>query len=162
PATVVTLRGPDGTTVLFKGSLDAFRGHSAAGVWTLAVTVATSDSPPATLVSWNLRIQFAGDQRLAARPNASGSRRTIAAVAHAPGAHGTNFVSDVRLLNRGTSPEEVMVIFTPRVDRAVPDRRSRRRGAECDAVRGDRPARDRRRIGLDRRQQPDLHPGPFG
>lgn len=113
PPAVVTLRGPDGTTAFLKGSLDAFRGHAAAGVWTLTVVVPVSDSPPATLLSWNLVIQFAGDQPLAARPATSGVRRMIAAVAHAPGANGTNFVSDVRLLNRGPSPDQVMVIFTP-------------------------------------------------
>lgn len=113
PPAAVTLTAPDGTSALYTGSLDAFRGHAGAGVWTLSVQVYTSDSPPATLVSWSLAIQFEGDQPEAARPLATGSSQTIAAVAHAAGANGTNFVSDVRILNRGTTAAQVTAIFTP-------------------------------------------------
>lgn len=113
PPATVNLRAPDGASALFPGSLDAFRGLAAAGVWTLSVQVNASDSPPATLASWSLAIQFEGDQPAASRPLATGSSQTIAAVAHTPGANGTNFVSDVRILNRGTTSAQVTAIFTP-------------------------------------------------
>ncbi len=108
---LVSLLAPDGTTAFLKGSFDAFRGHSAGGRWTLTVT--TNDGSPVTLASWNLVIQFAGDQPAASRPAASGTTATIAAVAHAAGVNGTNFVSDVRILNRGTSPAQIVAVFTP-------------------------------------------------
>ena len=104
-----TLVGPDGTSASGAGTLDAFRGHSAGGSWALTVT---SDQP-VTLRSWSLAIHFQGDQSAAVRPDSIGPAQFIAAVAHASGANGTNFVSDVRLLNRGTAPAEVMAIFTP-------------------------------------------------
>ena len=105
----VALVGPDGTRAKLQ-SLDGFRGRSAAGIWTLAVTA----SEPVTLRSWSLAIQFAGDVPLAARPAAAaGQQQFIAAVAHAPGANGTTFITDVRLFNRGSSAANVTAIFTP-------------------------------------------------
>src|SRR5438105_7978965 len=72
----IALTGPDGTSAKL-GSLDAFRGRSAAGRWTLSVTAAQT----VTLTSWSLAIQFAGDQPLAVRPKAAGEEQFIAAVA---------------------------------------------------------------------------------
>ena len=105
----VTLIGPDGTRAKLD-SLDNFRGRAAAGIWTLSVT----SSQPVTLTSWSLTIQFAGDLPLVARPTASETQeKFIAAVAHAPGANGTLFMTDVRLFNRGTSTQQLMAVFTP-------------------------------------------------
>lgn len=109
PAQVVLI-GPDGqrASVTDPTALDTFRGRPAAGTWTLAVS-----GERATLLSWALVIQFAGDQRAAVRPAKVGRTKNIAAVAHTPGAFGTNFVSDVRIFNRAASAAQVMAIFTP-------------------------------------------------
>ncbi|HYS53716.1 MAG TPA: M36 family metallopeptidase [Thermoanaerobaculia bacterium] len=105
----ITLTGPDGTRAKLQ-ALDSFRGRSAAGMWTLAVIA----NEPVTLPSWSLAIQFAGDVPLTARPTAAANQQKfIAAVAHAPGANGTTFITDVRLFNRGTSSAQVTAIFTP-------------------------------------------------
>ena len=128
----ITLVAPDGTQVLLADasldrtadihatygidaqpaqSLDAFRGKSAAGEWQLRI----ADLHPkdtGALLDWGLVIQFAGDTPSTTRPVAS-AHQTIAAVIHAPGANGTNFVSDVRLLNRGGQSRTVMLVFTP-------------------------------------------------
>jgi hypothetical protein len=105
----VTLIGPDGTRAKLE-SLDNFRGRAAAGIWTLSIT----SNQPVTLSSWSLTIQFAADLPLAVRPTASATQeKFIAAVAHAPGANGTTFISDVRLFNRGTSTQQLMAVFTP-------------------------------------------------
>jgi subtilisin-like proprotein convertase family protein len=128
----ITLVAPDGTQVLLAEasldrtadihatygidaqpaqSLDAFRGKPAAGEWQLRI----ADLHPkdvGTLLDWTLLIQFAGDAPSATRP-AAGAHQTIAAVIHAPGANGTTFSSDVRLLNRGTMARTASLIFTP-------------------------------------------------
>ena len=105
----VTLTGPDGTRAKLE-SLDNFRGRAAAGIWTLSITA----NQPVTLSSWSLTIQFAGEVPLTARPTAAASQeKFIAAVAHAPGANGTLFITDVRLFNRGTSTAQLTAIFTP-------------------------------------------------
>lgn len=103
-----TLTGPDGVSASVQ-SLDVFRGRPAAGLWTLALTA----NQPMTLSSWSLAIQFAGDQPLSARPASTGASKFIAAVAHAPGANGTTFISDIRLFNRDVRPAQVMAFFTP-------------------------------------------------
>jgi hypothetical protein len=101
----VTLIGPDGT----RGTPDSFRGKSGAGTWSLLIT----SSQPVTLISWSLAITFSGEVPAALRPTAAGGQKFIAAVAHAAGANGTNFVTDVRLFNRGNSPAQITAIFTP-------------------------------------------------
>jgi len=100
-----TLIGPDGT----RGTPDAFRGKTAAGTWTLVIT----SSQPVTLRSWSLAVTFAGDTPAVLRPTASGGQKFIAAVAHAPGANGTKFVTDVRLFNAADSNAQLTAIFTP-------------------------------------------------
>jgi hypothetical protein len=102
----LTLIAPDGTRA---SSTDAFRGRSAAGMWTLIVT----SSQPVTLKSWSLAITFVGDTPWPSRPASAGGRKYIAAVAHTPGANGTMFITDVRLFNRGTSPAQITLILTP-------------------------------------------------
>jgi subtilisin-like proprotein convertase family protein len=87
-------------------SLDVLHGISAAGTWKLRVQdVFAGDT--GKLVSWSLVLQFAGDAPFASRP-AAAVRRIIPAVAHIAG-----YVSDVRLLNRGTRTTTVTLIFTP-------------------------------------------------
>ncbi|PYQ48506.1 MAG: hypothetical protein DMF59_15790, partial [Acidobacteria bacterium] len=79
-------------------------------MWTLSVI----STAPVTLTSWSLVIQFAGDVPLTVRPAASANQQKfIAAVAHAPGANGTTFITDVRLFNRGASSAQVTAVFTP-------------------------------------------------
>ncbi|HEY6843490.1 MAG TPA: hypothetical protein VI391_04930, partial [Thermoanaerobaculia bacterium] len=95
----VTLIGPDGTV----GGTNAFIGKPAAGTWTLV-----SSQP----VTWSLAITFTGDLPLQSRPNTTAAK-FIAAVANAPGANGTRFITDVRLFNRSGSPAEVTAVFTP-------------------------------------------------
>src|SRR5438445_2782429 len=105
----ITLIGPDGTRAKLQ-SLDSFRGRSAAGMWTLSVT----STAPVTLTSWSLVIHFAGDVPLKVRPAASANQQKfIAAVARAPGANGTTFITNVRLFNRGASSAQVTAVFTP-------------------------------------------------
>ena len=92
-------------------SLDVFRGLSARGEWKLHV----SDLSPqdvGRLDSWALLIRFQGDAPLTIRPAATPDRLHLTAVAHTPGAAGTNFVSDVRLFNRGSREARVTMFFT--------------------------------------------------
>ncbi|HJT18300.1 MAG TPA: hypothetical protein VJ853_12960, partial [Thermoanaerobaculia bacterium] len=96
----VTLMGPDGTVA----SVNAFVGKPAAGTWTLI-----SSQP----VRWSLAITFSGDVPSQTRPNSSGTAKFIAAVANAPGANGTKFITDVRLFNRSDSAANVTAVFTP-------------------------------------------------
>ena len=126
----ISLTGPDGTTAVLQqasidrtadihvtygldampaDSLDVFRGKPAAGTWTLKV----ADVHPldtGSVTSWGLLIRFAGDQPVTQRP---ATTHVIPAVAHAPGANGTNFVSDVRILNRGSQTAQITAVFTP-------------------------------------------------
>ncbi|HWS71669.1 MAG TPA: proprotein convertase P-domain-containing protein [Thermoanaerobaculia bacterium] len=128
----ITLVAPDGTAVLLADasldrtadihatygidaqpaqSLDVFRGKSAAGEWQLRI----ADLHPkdtGALLDWGLVIQFAGDAPSSTRP-AAAEHQTIAAVVHGPGANGTNWVSDVRLLNRGAASRVATLVFTP-------------------------------------------------
>jgi subtilisin-like proprotein convertase family protein len=128
----ITLVAPDGTQVLLADasldrtadihatygvdaqpaqSLEVLRGRSAAGEWQLRI----ADLHPkdtGALLDWGLLIQFAGDAPSTTRPSAT-AHQTIAAVIHAPGANATNWVSDVRLLNRGAASRTATLIFTP-------------------------------------------------
>lgn len=129
----ISLIGPDGTTVTLQkasldrtadihvtygldavaaDSLDVFHGKAAAGVWTLKVAdVHPKDAGSVT--SWGLVITFTGDAPLTQRPNAGAATRVIPAVAHAPGANGTNFVTDVRIASNASVAETLMAVFTP-------------------------------------------------
>lgn len=129
----LTLTAPDGTTVVLKQesfditpdldvtygldaqpfeSLDVLRGRSAAGTWQLRVAdVLPPDA--GTFLSWELGFEFVGDVPATSRPVTPGGRKIIAVAGHVNGANGTRFVSDVRVLNRGTSPAHVTLIFTP-------------------------------------------------
>ena len=129
----ITLIAPDGTEVLLHDTsldrtadihgtygldllpdqpLDVFIGRPAAGTWKLRVAdVLTRDA--GALLSWSLALQFSGDEPSPVRPESLTGSRFIAAVAHAPGANLSSWRSDVRLLNRGTSPATVTLIFTP-------------------------------------------------
>lgn len=105
---LVTTFGRDSIPV---DSLEVFRGRSAAGEWRLRVADAAF-ADLATIRSWNLIIQFAGEEPASERA-ASGGRQVIPVVGHAPGANGTFFRSDVRMLNRGPRETEVILTFTP-------------------------------------------------
>jgi zinc metalloprotease ZmpB len=105
---LVTTFGRDSIPV---DSLDVFRGRSAAGEWRLRI-VDAAFADLATIRSWNLIIQFAGDEPASERGVAS-ERQVIPVVGHTPGANGTFFRSDVRMLNRGTRETEVVLTFTP-------------------------------------------------
>ncbi|HET7436987.1 MAG TPA: proprotein convertase P-domain-containing protein, partial [Thermoanaerobaculia bacterium] len=127
----ITLIAPDGTEVILlqpaidraadlhttfgrdiapAQSLDALRGHSAAGTWRLRVAdIRTRDL--GALESWGLEIRFAGDEPLGTRPDVTGT--FIPVVAHLPGQHDTFFQSDVRLLNRSDERVTATLIFTP-------------------------------------------------
>ncbi len=99
------LVAPDGTRVPLTDTA-ALRGHSARGTWLLEVT-------GGVLRDWSLVIQFAGDAPLAARPSTTAPRKHIAVVAHAAGALGTSWVTDVRVFNRGDAPANLTAVFTP-------------------------------------------------
>jgi subtilisin-like proprotein convertase family protein len=129
----ITLTAPDGTTVVLKQetfditpdldvtygvdaqpfeSLDVLHGKIAAGTWQLRVADVL---PPdqGTLLSWELGFEFVGDLPATSRPVTSGERRTIAVAGHVNGANGTRFVSDVRVLNRGSAAARITIIYTP-------------------------------------------------
>lgn len=92
-------------------SLDALRGRPAAGEWQLVVSdVYARDS--GTLQSWGLEIRFSGEVPDDTRPSGSPSS-VIPAVAHAAGANGSNFVSDVRLFNPASREVIATLTFTP-------------------------------------------------
>ncbi|MGZ8831281.1 MAG: proprotein convertase P-domain-containing protein, partial [Thermoanaerobaculia bacterium] len=129
----VTLVAPDGTEVLLHDSsldrtadihgtfgldlqpvqsLDVFNGRPATGTWRLRVAdILPLDS--GTLLSWSLVLQFFGDEPSNVRPASQPGSKFVAAVAHAPGANGTLWRSDVRLMNRGVSSANVTLVFTP-------------------------------------------------
>lgn len=128
----ISLIGPDGTTVLLKDqssdraagihstygrdslpaqTLEVFHGKPALGQWRLQV----SDVRPrdaGTLLSWSLIIQFAGDVPAASRPSGA-PRQFIPVAGRVPGANGTFFMTDLRLLNRTPRDVTATVIFTP-------------------------------------------------
>ncbi|HSP15714.1 MAG TPA: proprotein convertase P-domain-containing protein [Thermoanaerobaculia bacterium] len=111
PDRTSNIRATFGRDAVPVDSLDPLRGRSATGEWRLVVT----DLRPrdaGTVLSWGLVIQFAGDEPAFLRPTA-GSRQTIPVAGRIPGANGTFFTTDVRLLNRGTRDTTVTLIFTP-------------------------------------------------
>jgi subtilisin-like proprotein convertase family protein len=109
PDRTANLRDTFGRDAVPADSLDPLRGRSAAGEWKLLV----SDLRPrdaGTVLSWGLVLQFGGPS--AVRPTAS-VRQTIPIAGRIPGANGTYFTTDVRLLNRGPHDTTATVIFTP-------------------------------------------------
>jgi zinc metalloprotease ZmpB len=101
----ISIVSPHGIAAGIRGT-EIFRGRTAAGAWRIHVL-------GGKLRSWSLAIQFAGDAPLATRPTSSGPRKHIAAVAHAPGQNGTEWITDVRLFNAGSTPANVTVVYTP-------------------------------------------------
>lgn len=93
-------------------SLEILRGLQSSGDWILEVVDSASGNS-GVLMSWGLIFRFEGDAPLSFRPLAAGLRRHLLVVANAPGAAGTNFVSDVRILNRGLQEAAVTAVFTP-------------------------------------------------
>ncbi len=88
--------------------VDALRGLTAAGTWTLFV----ADRRPrdaGTLQSWGLEIQFLGDEPRTTRPH--GPSQMIPVVAHVFGQNGA-YVSDVRIANPASSARTAMLLFT--------------------------------------------------
>jgi subtilisin-like proprotein convertase family protein len=128
----IVLTAPDGTTAILQNTsndhssasqvtygvdtdpaerLDVFRGHPAIGRWTLTVRDLQPQNS-GTLISWSLGITFTGDVAATIRPASFAPRRHIAAVAHAPGALGTSWQTDVRLFNSSATTANVTAIFT--------------------------------------------------
>mgnify|MGYP001791550883 CR=1 FL=1 len=128
----IVLSGPDGTTVVLQNTstdqspstqvtygvntdsfdrLDVFNGRAANGRWTLTVRDLQAQNS-GTLISWSLGLTFAGDAPASIRPSTFAPRKHIAAVAHAPGALGTIWQTDVRLFNSGSTTANVTAIFT--------------------------------------------------
>ena len=89
-----------------------FTGMSAQGEWTLRV-IDTRFADAGTLLGWSLSIAFEGEAPIAGRSEVPGGVIQIPVVGRAPGAHGTMFVSDVTILNRGDSEAAVAAFFTP-------------------------------------------------
>ena len=128
----IVLIGPDGTTAILQNPsndrspaaqmtfgidtdpadrLDIFHDRSANGRWTLTVRDLQPQNS-GTLISWSLGITFTGDVPATIRPASFAPRKHIAAVAHAPGALGTSWQTDVRLFNGGATTANVTAIFT--------------------------------------------------
>lgn len=128
----IVLTAPDGTTAILQNPssdhtpatqvtygidadpaerLDIFRGHAAGGRWTLTVRDLRSQNG-GTLISWALAITFTGDVAATTRPASFSPRKHIAAAAHAAGALGTSWQTDVRLFNGGAVTANVTAIFT--------------------------------------------------
>jgi zinc metalloprotease ZmpB len=127
----ITLTAPDGTRVILQQvsfdrtrdlhvtfgldassfeSLDAFRGRGAGGTWTLNVAdLRALDA--GTLESWGLHIQFAGDVPRSERPAVAANAQVLPIVAHAPGANGAFYRTDVFLQSDVT--RTATLIFTP-------------------------------------------------
>jgi subtilisin-like proprotein convertase family protein len=131
---VISLIAPNGTTVKLKDSsqtdrtpdvhatfgldapavdsLDVFSGQPANGTWKLVVSDVYAGDVGA-LQGWSLLIDFAGDAPLARRPTTTAARLIIPVVAHTIGAAGTQYRSDVYLLNRGSRDTTATLILTP-------------------------------------------------
>ena len=108
---LITTFGRDSAAV---DSLDVFRGRPALGEWRLRIIdVAFADV--ATVMSWSLVIQFAGDTAFSERPPGPGRRQVVPVVGRTPGANTTFFTTDVRLLNVQPHDVETSLIFTPSV-----------------------------------------------
>lgn len=95
-----------------RESFSIFTGMSAQGEWTLRVTD-TRFADAGTLMGWFLSIAFEGETPIAARSEVAGGVIHVPVIGRAPGAHGTMFVSDVTILNRGDSEVTVAAFFTP-------------------------------------------------
>ncbi|HUO84000.1 MAG TPA: M36 family metallopeptidase [Thermoanaerobaculia bacterium] len=93
-------------------SLSILHGRSALGEWKLEITDGIAGQT-GRLLGWSLLLQFEGDQPAFERPWPAEGAVMIPAVAHVRGAEQTEFVSDVRLLNRSSLPLETMAILTP-------------------------------------------------
>lgn len=127
----IVLTAPDGTRVILQQvsfdrtrdvhatfgldaasfeSLDAFHGRSANGTWTLNVADLRA-LDVGTLESWSLAIQFAGDVPRSERPAVSASAQVLPVVAHAIGADGLLFRTDVHLFSDVT--RTATLVFTP-------------------------------------------------
>lgn len=127
----IHLTGPNGRTIILQApnadsgadidtvygldlepreSFAAFYGIPARGNWTLQI-IDTRAVDEGSLISWSLQFLFEGDAPAVERPRSGGSL-IIPAIAHAPGAEETFFISDVRLLNRGDSEAVVSAIYT--------------------------------------------------
>ncbi len=111
PDRTANIRATFGRDAIAADSLEPLRGRSAQGEWRLVVT----DLRPrdaGTLLSWGVVIQFAGDEPALVRPSTP-VRQTIPVAGRIPGANGTFFATDVRLLNRGARDVTATLIFTP-------------------------------------------------
>jgi subtilisin-like proprotein convertase family protein len=109
PDRTANIRATFGRDAVPAESLESLRGRSAAGEWKLLVT----DLRPrdaGTVLSWGLVLQFGGPS--AVRPTAA-LRQTIPVAGRIPGANGTYFTTDVRMLNRGTHDTTATIVFTP-------------------------------------------------
>jgi len=93
-------------------SLDVLRGIPANGTWTLLVADVSAQDV-GRLISWSLNLKLAGDEPVTVRPAAAGHSIYLLAVAKAAGAENTNFVTDVRIFNRGPLEAAVTAFFTP-------------------------------------------------
>ena len=128
----LTLTGPNGRSVVLQSSsgdtsadlrttygfdteprdsLAVFSGFPANGVWTLQVSdVASQDV--GQIVSWDLLIKFQGDEPITTRGRSDQPRKHLVVAANAPGAFGTRFLTDVRILNRGSEEVRVQAFLT--------------------------------------------------
>lgn len=128
----LVLTAPDGTEVVLQNpsadkaadlvatygldavpvqSLAVLAGRSARGEWKLLVQdLGVRDA--GILVSWSLVIEFEGEQPSSSRP-VPAVRHIVPVAGHAPGANGTFFVTDLRLLNATSSEELATLIYTP-------------------------------------------------
>ncbi len=105
------VRATYGRDAVPADSLDALRGKPANGTWKLRV----ADLRPrdaGTVLSWGLEIQFAGDTPATTRPTNT-IRQTVPVAGRIPGALGTFFTTDVRLLNREARDVTATLVFTP-------------------------------------------------
>ncbi len=111
PDRTANIRATFGRDAIPADSLEPLRGRSAGGEWRLLV----SDLRPrdaGTMLSWGVVIQFAGDEPALTRPSPA-VRQTIPVAGRIPGANGTFFTTDVRILNRGARDVTATLIFTP-------------------------------------------------
>lgn len=108
------IRGTFGVDILPAQSLNAFAGHSALGTWKLTVSdLLARDS--GTLFSWALVAQFEGDGPLANRPvvQLGSPSRFLPVVSSLRGVAGSQWASDVHILNRSLAAEAATLVFTP-------------------------------------------------
>ncbi len=127
----LTLTGPDGTKVILHDqtgqhehpinaiygkldvpaqSLGAFQGHPPNGVWTLTVEDKVQDTPSlhGRIRTFAIKIQ-PGQAGAAIPPNVTG--RVLPVMAHSQGSK--FFLSDLHILNPGTTPRTFQLFFVP-------------------------------------------------